>query len=139
MKLTLKECWQAQAALAELGRFSFPAKTGWEIGTVTRAVQREMDEYERQRKEKINTYGYPDKENGGNKVPVEKLDEYNKWIEELLTVEVEIAVTPLSLSELGSKELPASIFANAGWLFTDKENGERKEIAEAAEKVEAKA
>lgn len=119
MKLTLKELLQNVESLGKLLNKELPVKTAYRLGKLSKALQSELDQFNLTRNNLIKKYG---KEKDGqyqiDPDDKEALEKFNKEIEELLSVEINIDVyDPISVDELGEIKLSAIDMSNLSVFF----------------------
>jgi hypothetical protein len=119
MKLKLGQLVNAQPALNDLAAKQLLAKTAFRIGRNLKTINVELELYDKQRVELAKKFGTLDEakqqykfENGSGEKFVEELNA-------MLATEIEIAVTPILLTDLDDVKISAANMAALDWLIED--------------------
>ena len=112
MKLASLTNESFQKALMKLSEQPLPAKTAFKLKGVTKKVKEELASYEELRKDALKRFGRKKADgeldladNGNVQFEPEAMDEFVKYLQEVLTEEVELAT--VSISDLGDISLTA--------------------------------
>jgi hypothetical protein len=101
METKLSAIVGASEALSNLAVQKMPALAAYRVQKLIRACKAEYETYSKVRNDLIQKYGVErEKEPGFYDVPDENKAEYTRETKELLDMNVEIAVSPIKLSEL---------------------------------------
>jgi hypothetical protein len=129
MKLKLGVLVNAQTALNDLASRQLIAKTAFRIGRNLKVIGNEIELYEKQRVELAKKYGTLDAERNqykfektvdGKSVPdKESGEKFIAELNDLLTTEIEIAITPIPLSDLADVKMSAGDMTMLDWLIED--------------------
>ena len=130
MNITLKQALAAQPAFRQLAEIAFNAQVSYRLGRIGAAVSAELEQYEATRLALIKRLGTAN-DDGTYTIPKEKIEEYQAEMDRLHSTRVEFWGRPLTLAELGDKEIPVSVFEQAFWLFEEPE-GEKTADTSAA-------
>lgn len=140
-KLTLDlgkvyEVFTAFSALEGANK-SLPFKFSWKIEDIRELLKKYAERFEKQRLANLKEFGEASKENPTMfSIPVEKLESYNKKMEELTSEVVTIEVTPLTyklLDEVPNLQIPPGVIGSLkehGFLIKDskeKESSKKEE------------
>lgn len=121
MKATLKEILQNVESLSKLLNKELPVKTAYRLGRLSKVLQSELDQFNLTRNNLIKKYG-KEKDGQYQIEPDDKeaLEKFNKEIEELLTVEINIdSYNPINVDDLGDIKLSAIDMSNLSIFFKD--------------------
>lgn len=121
IKLKIREVVSADQALGVLADLDVPPQAAFDIARVARAIQAEMEIYQRKRDKLLDEHGErrqateEEKKSGLGpeviQVKAEHLKAFNEAIDALLDVETELAVNPLDLKRLGDIRVkPRDVF-----------------------------
>lgn len=118
MKIKLKEIINQADNIGKLSEMKLPIKASYRINRIISKILPDIKQYNEKRLEVIKELGIADEKNPEvYNVPKEKLPEFTKQIEELLSIEVEIDLEPISIIELGEINIEPALLVE--WLFKD--------------------
>jgi len=127
MKLKLSQIVNGYSALMAVGTEKMPIKPAYSLQRNMRLLQPEAEQFEKTRVDLIKTkYG---KQGDGDSytVSADQLPAFQKQIEELLSVEIDVDVHTIKIVELSDKfEISPVALMNLDWMFT---NGETPEAS----------
>lgn len=113
-----------QKALLKLTEQPLPAKTAFKLKGITKKVKEEVNSYEDLRKEALNRFGRKKEngeldlaDNGHVLFEQEAMQEFIKYLQELMTQEIEI--TSISIKDLGDISLTADDLLNLDELIVE--------------------
>jgi seryl-tRNA synthetase len=101
-----------------MGKSGIPLKQAYSLSKTHRKVQKECDVFEKVRNEKIKEIGKVT-EAGNYQIAKEDMPQLEKDVQELLDVEVDIAVEPINIDVFVNCDLEPIIFADLHWLMSD--------------------
>ena len=115
--LTLEQLINSTEALRSLSQKPLKARCAYAVGKILRAADAEMTSFNETRKELIDKYGEKDEkgilkedENGNVHIIMEKLNDFNTELQELLATTIEINANKISIDDIGEIEFtPAEI------------------------------
>ena len=116
MNVKLGELKLAEKSLQEIGELKLPPKSSIHIARMARKVKNELNTLEEQRQKLVKDIGVTD-ESGNVKVPDEKMGEFIERMNEMMSVEVEVDVTPITEDMLGTVEVKPNDLMKLGPLF----------------------
>jgi len=115
MKITMMRILGIKEDLDSLFMKDIPIKASWKISKFIRQVEAEYNDFEKNRVKIIDKYR--DDEIG--KVPTDDVGAFQKDMEDLLDVEVELEIDPIDIKELGEISVPPMSLAKMSFLFTE--------------------
>lgn len=128
MKFKLKELINMQPSLGKVMLKELPVITAFKLGRFVKSVTSELEEYERQRLVLLRRFAVL-REDGvtlettedGRAVFRDKKDEdnFNKELDQLAELEVEINFEQLSMCDLGGVIIAVSVLLGVSKLFSD--------------------
>lgn len=123
MPITLRQLVNARdtMAIAKLSEVAPPGRIAYLIGHKCLApIMRELEAFEKQRLALCDKYGHKDeKTNQYNFDSPEQRAEFDSDLNALMDTEVNLEVTPVALSAVAGLHIPAVVFMELGFLFTD--------------------
>lgn len=125
MELTVKHIANGFPLISALGNLEFNASTNIKIARAMTAVEREYVAYEKVRARLINTHAKKDGEGKAieatpGQVTLENPTAFNDELEKMLEEKVEVAIQPITFSDLGETKVRASLLAPLiGWFIAD--------------------
>ena len=135
MKTTVSNIILADPALAEVVTTPLPIVASYQIGRILQAVQDAVKDYSDARLAKAKELA--EKDDSGEPKTEDLLDsdgkvignkyvltpesekELQDEINVLLEKEINIAIDPISITDLGDAEIKPSVFAALNWIFTN--------------------
>jgi len=109
MKVKLETIVSARPKLEKLFSLPLPAKTSYRVMRLMKKITSELKMFEQKRIDLVKKYGEPTENNKNiyNVKPDEILN-FQKDMQEVLDVEIEIEFEPLTLDMLGNNAMSAS-------------------------------
>ena len=123
MKITLtnEQIVSSLQSLQELAKLKVPVRLSWSIGLNIDNVQTALNRYSKIANELVEKYRDPLEPK--EKILGIKLTDpmaYGVEVKELLSIEVEVEIRQIKLSDLNSKlEISSGTMSNLTWLFID--------------------
>lgn len=109
--------------LNQLAKTKLPVSLGFRISTAINNLNPLIENYYKTRNELLKKHGKEviekDKPTGRYDIPKEKVDEFNKELEELNDTEIDVKLPEIKLSELGNIEIEPSALVNLDWLIVE--------------------
>ena len=110
MKIKLKELLEIRPALAKLLSQPMPVKTAYWVGKGVNKLNSEFQDFEDNRLQLIKSMGESildkdGKDTGQVQVKADNLPEFNKALEELISIEVKVDIKPVKLGDLKDASL----------------------------------
>lgn len=109
--LTLEQLINSTDALKTLSQKPLKARCAYSVGKILKAADAEMVTFNETRMELIKKYGEKDEsgelktdENGNVHVILDKLNEFNNELQELLATTIEINANKISIDDIGEIE-----------------------------------
>lgn len=111
IEITLNDILNSQQALQEIAKMNMRAKTAFKIARIIRAIEGEIENFNKARQNLLNKYG--EKDNNGNLVVNKdgnytlipnKINDYNNEIQELLITNIQLNIEPIEADELEQLE-----------------------------------
>lgn len=97
IKTTIKDIYNANNILQKLSEQALPVKVSYSIAKAIKAVEAEFVTAEKQRIKLCEKYGKPNKE--GTQYDIEDVEGFNKEFAELMSLEVELNVKAIRLTD----------------------------------------
>lgn len=119
MKVTLKQILDSQQPIARLMDLKLPPATAFRLGRIVSKLDSELSVYNDQRLKIVQEFGEPMEDGMNFKIKDENIDEFNKQMNELISVEIDVEITPISIEELsaGGNTVTARDLLAAEWLI----------------------
>lgn len=111
-------------ALREVASLKLSPKKAFELSSFIKKVDVEVKTFYELNDAKIISYDYKPLEwvnAGKNIVPLEKMEEYTTYMNEVWDAEIVIETPKLSLDDLWETQVSASVFMTLDWLFVENE------------------
>jgi len=110
MKIKLKELLEIRPALAKLLSQPMPVKAAYWLGKGVKRLNSEFQDFEDNRLQLIKSMGESildkeGKDTGQVQVKADNLPEFNKALEELISIEVKVDIKPVKLGDLKDASL----------------------------------
>ncbi|MCJ0933024.1 hypothetical protein MST22_17875 [Virgibacillus halodenitrificans] len=102
MKIKVKDIFNIDEGLTTLSEKELPVGVAFHIQRVHKIVGGEVKTAQELRSKIINKYKEKDLENGRVKLKEDKLEEFNKELEELLDQEVRLEINKININDLNS-------------------------------------
>ena len=111
IEITLNDILNSQQALQKIAKMNMRAKTAFKIARIIRAIEGEIENFNKARQNLLNKYG--EKDNNGNLVVnkdgnytliPDKINDYNNEIQELLITNIQLNIEPIEADELEQLE-----------------------------------
>ena len=116
MKITLENAVLGFMALQRVGVEKFPIKLAYTLQRNMRILQPDTKQYEDQRMELVKTKYGKENEEGGWEIPPEKRKAFEKQIETLGSVELELDLHTIDLDTVNINISPNDLYA-LEWMF----------------------
>ena len=111
VKLTNKEILEKVGILGEISNRKLPVKVSYAIGKNISKVERELKHYNKERQKLIEEYCLKEEEgtlkitDGNYDIDPERLEDFNKEIDELQEIEVEMDIHKFNIELLNNYEM----------------------------------
>jgi len=106
MKLKLAQVWSCQQAMPKLlGRELANTKASYWIGRNAKAIDAEYDILNTSRIKMVKQHGVEDNVTKQWNIPKEKIEEFTTEFNKLLETEIEVNITPISISDIPDAKL----------------------------------
>jgi hypothetical protein len=112
MKITLETILKSVDALRELSSLKFKAIHAFSLAKLLKVINQELEIFSPIQREAMLKYS-----TDGKSVDSDKLDDAHRELAELKSKEVEVPETSLSLSDLETLDISASLIMQSEWLF----------------------
>lgn len=99
IELKMIELINGAEALKKINEQILPMRAAFQLARIIREVQKEYDAFDLARKKLFEMYGKVE-ENGSYKIEKENIEDFNKEINSLLEVNVQLNVEPVMLEDL---------------------------------------
>lgn len=128
MKISNKTLIDSVESLNKINELSLPVKTAFAIAKATRTIEGMLLDYNKVLKKlqeihvKRNKKGDPQTSEHATNPEIKHLVfkdrlKFNKAVDELLAIEVDLDLEPLSIDSLGEVDIKPSVLYNLAWLF----------------------
>jgi len=105
MIVTLEEILNASEGLKKILSADLPIKLAYRLGKYVKILNKELTNYEERRMDLIKKYGEPNDNGSEYKIKPENADKVMKDMMELHSIEVDLDVIPIKLSEIENVKL----------------------------------
>ena len=119
MKIKLNTLLESFGALQAIANQPFPVKLSYKLGRILKAAEQCLQAHEKVRVKLVEKYGEKREKGGYEVTDPEALEKFKAEVEPLLEVEQELWGDPISIYELGNKELPPAVLGALDWLIVE--------------------
>ena len=120
ISVTLKQIAESVPAFREIVQLPVPATVAYRLAKISKAVEAEYLNYEATRTALCARFGALREDGLAYEIPTEKVADFNREMEELHAVTIELPFESIALASLGenSEIKPATLMA-LDWLITE--------------------
>jgi len=124
MKVPNSKLVNSVDSLQSIGKLNLPVKTSFAIAVTLKEIDDALTVFNAEREKiinkyaELNEYNQPKVNEQGN-VIITNVPDFNKDLNELLAIEVELNVNPISVEALGDIQLPPTSLMSISWILTN--------------------
>ena len=122
MQISLGELQNSLAALQELVKNKFAARTAYRLGRVIKVAEVEIAALRTAHFELVQRLGEQETDSENWTVLTANLEQFRRELEELLAEQITLPGDPLQIGQLGECQLEPAGLAVLDWLIVDEES-----------------